>query len=75
MKIVDNIEKGKKVKFGTIEDLLQTFFCIAGAVYQAVTNDGDINEGGVLEMLANDSKGRIRVRIDYLKEGEQNDLQ
>lgn len=73
MKIIDNVEKGKKVKFETLEDVLQTFFCIAGAVYQAASEDGDINEGGILEMLATDSKGRIRIRVDYVKEGEDND--
>lgn len=46
------------------------FFCIAGAVYQAASDDGDINQGGILEMLAADKKGRIRVRVDYVKEGE-----
>lgn len=66
---IDNIEKGRKVKFETLEDVLQTFFCIAGAIYQAAGDDGDINEG-VLEMQATDSKGRIRIRVDYLKEGE-----
>lgn len=70
MKIIDNIEKGKKAKFETVEDVLQTFFCIAGAVYKIASDDDDINEDGVLEMLATDSKGRIRVRVDYLKEGE-----
>lgn len=73
MKIIDNVEKGKKAKFETVEDVLQTFFCIAGAVYQAASEDGDINEGGILEMLATDSKGRIRIRVDYVKEGENND--
>ena len=68
MKIIDNIEKGKKAKFETVEDVFQTFFCIAGAVYKIASDDGDINEDGILEMLATDSKGRIRV--DYLKEGE-----
>lgn len=70
MKIIDNVEKGKKAKFETLEDVLQTFFCIAGAVYQAASDDGDINQGGILEMLATDKKGRIRVRVDYVKEGE-----
>ena len=69
MKIVDNVEKGEKAKFETVDDLLQTFFCIAGAVYQAASNNGNINEG-VVEMQATDSKGRIRIRVDYLKEGE-----
>lgn len=73
MKKIDNIEKGEKVKFETIEDVLQTFFRIAGAIYQVVSDDGDINESGILEMHATDSKGRIRVRVDYLKEGENND--
>lgn len=73
MKIIDNVEKGKKVKFETLEDVLQTFFCIAGAVYQAASEDGDINEGGILEMRATDRKGRIRIRVDYVKEGENND--
>ena len=71
MKIIDNVEKGKKAKFETLEDVLQTFFCIAGAVYQAASEDGDINEGGILEMLATDRKGRIRIRVDYVKEGEK----
>ena len=69
--IIKNIEKGKKQKFETLEDVLQTFFCIAGAVYKAASDDGDINEGGILEMLATDSKGRIRIRVDYVKEGEE----
>lgn len=69
---IDNIEKGRKVKFETLEDVLQTFFCIAGAVFQAASDDGNINEG-VVEMQATDSKGRIRIRVDYLKEGEKND--
>ena len=64
---INNVEKGKKVKFETLEDVLQTFFCIAGAVYQAAA---DRNEDGVVEMQATDSKGRIRIRVDYLKEGE-----
>lgn len=68
--IIDNIEKGKKVKFETLEDVLQTFFCIAGAVYQAVGDDVDLNHNGVLSLLATDSKGRIRIRVDYVKEGE-----
>ena len=72
--IIDNIEIGEKAKFKTIEDVLQTFFCIAGAVYQVVSDGGDINECGVLEMLATDSIGRIRIRVDYVKEGEENDL-
>lgn len=70
MKIIKDVEKGRKVKFETVEDVLQTFFCIAGAVYKIASDDGDINEGGILEMLATDSKGRIRIRVDYLKEGE-----
>lgn len=65
---INNVEKGKKAKFETLEDLVQTFFCIAGAVYQAASNDAD---GGVVEMLATDHKGRIRVRIDYPEEGEK----
>ena len=36
---------------------------------KAASNDGNINEG-VVEMQATDSKGRIRIRVDYLKEGE-----
>ena len=71
MKIIKNIEKGTKAKFETLEDVLQTFFCIAGAVYQAASKDGDINQSGVLEMQATDKKGRIRVRVDYIKEGEK----
>lgn len=65
------MKKGRKEKFETLEDVLQTFFCIAGAVYKAVSDDGEINEG-VAELQATDSKGRIRIRIDYLKEGEHN---
>ena len=64
---IDNVEKGKKANFETLEDLLQTFFCIAGAVYRVVTNDED----GVVELFATDNKGRIRVRIDYPEEGEE----
>lgn len=73
MKIVNNIEKGKKAKFETVEDVLQTFFAIAGAVYKIASDDGDINEGGILEMLATDSKGRIRIRVDYVKEGKDDE--
>lgn len=69
---INNVEKGKKAKFETLEDVLQTFFCIAGAVYQAASDSDDISEGGVVEMQATDSKGRIRIRVDYLKEGEKN---
>lgn len=70
---LENIQKGKKAKFETLEDVFQTFFCIAGAVYQAASECGDINQCGVLEMLATDSKGRIRVRVDYIKEEEKNE--
>lgn len=71
MKKIKNIENGKKAKFETLEDVLQTFFCIAGAIYQAANDGGDINKSGVLEMQATDSKGRIRVRVDYIKEEEK----
>lgn len=59
-----------KAKFETMEDVIQTFFSIAGAIYQAVSDGEDINESGILELHATDEKGRIRIRVDYLKEGE-----
>lgn len=71
--IIDNIEKGRKAKFETLEDVLQTFFCIAGAVYQAASEGENIDECGTLEMQATDNRGRIRIRVDYLKEGEKSD--
>ncbi len=46
------------------------FFCIAGAVYQAAAEEVTDNSG-VVEMQATDARGRIRIRIDYLKEGEK----
>lgn len=70
MKITDHVEKGKKAEFETLEDVLQTFFCIAGAIYRVVSDSEDINESGILELHATDEKGRIRIRVDYLKEGE-----
>lgn len=71
MKILKNIEKGNKARFESVEDVMQTFFCIAGAIYQAVGDDVDLNHNGVLNLLATDSKGRIRIRVDYVKEGEE----
>lgn len=70
MKIIEHVEKGRKAKFETLEDVLQTFFCIAGAVYQAAAEEVTDNSG-VVEMQATDARGRIRIRIDYLKEGEK----
>lgn len=70
MKITEHVEKGRKAKFETLEDVLQSFFCIAGAVYQAAAEEVTDNSG-VVEMQATDARGRIRIRIDYLKEGEK----
>lgn len=70
MKITEHVEKGRKAESETLEDVLQTFFGIAGAVYQAAAKEVTDNSG-VVEMQATDARGRIRIRIDYLKEGEK----
>lgn len=66
---IHNIKKGRKEKFETLEDVLKTFFCIAGAVYQAAIEGEIIDNNGILVMQATDKSGRIRIRVDYLKEG------
>lgn len=68
---IEHVEKGRKAKFETVEDVLQTFFSIARAVYRVASDEDDIDEAGVLTMLATTGEGkRIRIRVDYLKEGE-----
>ncbi|MBP5434166.1 hypothetical protein [Ruminococcus sp.] len=62
-----DITNGKKQHFDNIEDVFQTFFSIAIAAYNVASNSDD----GVLTMLGTtDDRGRMRIRIDFLKEGE-----
>lgn len=63
-----DITSGKKPHFESIEDVMQTFFSIARAVYDIA--DEECTNEGIVTMLATTDKGRIRIKIDYVKEGE-----
>lgn len=61
---IENVEKGHKAKFDSIEDVLQTFFSIARAIYDV--SDEDDNFSGLLTATATvPGKGTIRIRVDY----------
>ena len=67
MKKID-IGKGHKVKFDNIEDVLQTFFSIARALYDvgvADEEEEDTSKGIVTATATVPEKGTIRIRIDY----------
>lgn len=69
---IKHIEKGHKAKFETLEDVMQTFFAIARAIYDASTSDEEDKINGVVTATATvPDKGVIRIRVDYLKEGEK----
>lgn len=59
---INHIEKGHKVKFDNIEDVLQTFFSIARALYD---EEEDTSKGIVTATATVPEKGTIRIRIDY----------
>lgn len=68
---INHIEKGHKVKFDNIEDVLQTFFSIARALYDiGVADEEDTSNGIVTTTATVPEKGTIRIRIDYPEEAE-----
>lgn len=67
---IKHIEKGHKAKFDNVEDVLQTFFSIARALYDVADEEDDFT--GVLTATATvPGKGTIRIRVDYPKGAEE----
>lgn len=61
---IEHIEKGRKAKFDNVEDVLQTFFSIARAIYDIADEEDTFN--GVLTATATvPGRGTIRIRVDY----------
>lgn len=71
---IKHIEKGHKVKFDNIEDVMQTFFSIARAIYDVGVADEegeDTSKGMVTATATVPGRGTIRIRVDYPEEGEE----
>ena len=54
------------MKFDSVEDVLQTFFSIARALYDAADEDDEEFFMGVLTATATvPGRGTMRIRVDY----------
>lgn len=62
---INNVEKGRKAHFDNIEDILQTFFAIARALYQVAKTEGDLSDKGILCATAKVENKTIRIRVDF----------
>ena len=65
---IKHIEEGHKIQFDNIEDVMQTFFSIARALYDvgvADEEEEDTSKGIVTATATIPEKGTIRIRIDY----------
>lgn len=62
---INNIEKGRKAHFDSIEDILQTFFAIARALYNFAETEDDLSDKGVLCATAKVENKTIRIRVDF----------
>lgn len=61
-----------KIKFNTIEEVLQTFFAIANALYNHAETEDDLSDKGVLYATAKIEDKTIRIRVDF-PEGDDNE--
>lgn len=62
---INNIEKGRKAHFDSIEDVLQTFFAIARAIYNVAETEDNLSDKGVLCATAKVENKTIRIRVDF----------
>lgn len=67
---IEHIEKGHKAKFDNVEDVLQTFFSISIALYDASLFEGNTSNGVLTATATVPGRGTIRIRVDY-PEGDE----